>query len=189
MTQKECMLNGDLFFPNDDDLKKDRKKVQQILQVFNLLMPFETKKRFDTISKIVYKIGTNSSVYPPFYCDYGYNIIIGEHSFINVNCVILDVNNVMIGNNVLIGPNVTITSATHPINKTQREKGYVYGLPIVINDNVWLGAGSIINPGVTIGKNAIIGSGSIVTTDIPPNVIAVGNPCRIKEKIESEEYL
>ncbi len=185
MTEKEKMLLSKLFLSNDMELKNDKKQVQQLLKMYNALMPYESEERCNIISQIVLRIGKNSSIYPPFYCDYGYNILIGENSFINVNCVILDVVNVTIGNYVLIGPNVTICTATHPKNVSQRERGYVYGLPIIINDHVWIGAGCIINPGIEIGKNSIIGAGSVVTNNIPQGVIAVGNPCKVIKKIKS----
>lgn len=185
MTEKETMLLNELFLSDDKELKEDRKRVQQLLKIYNALMPYESEERSNIISQIISKIGKNSSIYPPFYCDYGYNIVLGENSFINTNCVILDVVNVLIGNHVLIGPNVTICTATHPIDISQRKEGYVYGWPIIISDNVWIGAGSIINSGIKIDENSIIGSGSVITHDIPNNVIAVGNPCKVIKRIQS----
>ena len=121
---------------------------------------------------------------PPFYCDYGYNIKIGDVFFANFGCVILDVNRVEIGDNVLIGPNVQIYTATHPVDPAERLSLLETSKPIRIGNNVWIGGGSILCPGIRIGNNSSIGAGSVVTKDIPDNVVAVGNPCRVIREIE-----
>lgn len=124
---------------------------------------------------------------PPFHCDYGKNIEVGENFFANYNCIILDVAKVTIGKNVMFAPNVSIYTAGHPIHPDSRNSGYEYGIPVTIGDNVWIGGSVVINPGVTIGNNVVIGSGSVVTKDIPDNVIAVGNPCRVIREITEED--
>ncbi len=123
----------------------------------------------------------------PFHCDYGKNIEVGDFFFVNYNCVILDVGKVTIGNNVQFAPNVSLYTAGHPIHPDSRNSGYEYGIGITIGNNVWLGGNVVVNPGVHIGNNVVVGSGSVVTKDIPDNVVAVGNPCRIIRKITEED--
>ena len=178
-SEKEHMLLGELFSPSDFQLQEERSHTQKLLKRFNRLIPTQSRQRQRLIRRLFMKTGMICSVYPPFYCDYGYNISVGEHFFANTNCFILDVTRVSIGNNVMLGPNVMILTATHPIDYKKRNKGLGLGKPVFIDDNVWIGAGAIINPGVHIGKNSIIGSGSVVTHDIPSNVIAAGNPCKV----------
>ena len=133
------------------------------------------------------KTGENLSIQSPFYCDYGFNISIGEYFFSNYNLVILDIAPVKIGDNVMFGPNVSLYTAGHPIHPVSRNSGYEYGLPITIGDNVWLGGNVVVTPGVTIGENTVIGAGSVVVNDIPANVVAAGNPCRVVREIREEE--
>ena len=123
----------------------------------------------------------------PFRCDYGKNIEVGNNFFANYNCVILDVAKVTIGENVMFAPNVSIYTAGHPIHPESRNSGYEYGIPVTIGNNVWVGGNVVITPGVTIGNNVVIGAGSVVTKDIPDNVIAVGNPCRVIREITEED--
>lgn len=122
-------------------------------------------------------------------CDYGYNISLGENSFINHDCIFLDIGKVKIGKNVLIGPRVSFLAVNHPLFPSERETGYEYGTHITIEDGVWIGGAVTINDGVTIGKNSVIGSGSVVVKDIPENVIAVGNPCRVLRKIDEKDKM
>lgn len=171
------------YFPHDQQLTHDRKAVQKRLARYNRLLPAQRGKRDVLIRKIIPNAGTACSIYPPFFCDYGYNIYIGNNFFANVGCVMLDAAEIRIGNNVMIGPRTIITAANHPVDPKTRNSGLIYGQPIVIEDGVWIGAGCVINPGVRIGENAVIGSGSIVVSDIPPNVIAVGNPCHVIRKV------
>ena len=139
------------------------------------------------IKDIVGKCGKDIFIEPPFHCDYGKNIEVGENFYANFNCVILDVGKVKIGTNVMFAPNVSIYTAGHPIHPESRNSGYEYGIGITIGDNVWVGGSVVINPGVHIGNNVVIGSGSVVTKDIPDNVIAVGNPCRIIREITEDD--
>ena len=132
-------------------------------------------------------VGENLVIEPPFHCDYGSNIEVGENFFANYNLTILDVGKVKIGKNAQIAPNVSIYTAGHPVHPDSRNSGYEYGIDITIGDNVWIGGSSVINPGVTIGNNVVIGSGSVVTKDIPDNVIAAGNPCRVIRSITEED--
>lgn len=177
------MQHGIPYFPNDRQLTHDRKIVQKWLSRYNRLLPAQRVKRNVLLRKIIPNAGASCSVYPPFFCDYGYNIYIGNNFFANVGCVMLDAFEVRIGNNVMIGPYTIIAAANHPADSRIRSSGIVCGKPVFIADDVWIGAGCVVNPGVKIGEKTIIGSGSVVVSDIPPNVIAVGNPCHVIREI------
>ena len=152
--------------------------------------PFEEKERLEALLREIFgTVGAAPWVNAPFRCDYGYNIHVGDHFICNYNCVMLDVAPITIGDNVQIAPNVVISAAGHPVHPETRATQYEYGRPVRIGNDVWLGAGVIVNPGVTIGDGAVIGSGSVVTRDIPPMVIAAGNPCRVLREItEADRY-
>lgn len=181
-SEKEKMLSGELYKP-DTELINDHKRAKSLMYKFNNSKPNNNKYRIKILNKLFGSIGKEIYIEPPFYCDYGYNITVGENFYANFNCVILDVNKVTIGKNVLLAPNVQINSATHTTDPKPRLKGLELGLPITIGDNVWIGGGSIICPGVTIGSNTTIGAGSVVTKDIPANVVAVGNPCKVIKSV------
>lgn len=184
MTELEKMLGG-LFYDGDDpELMKMWYKGKKLIQILNQLSPEELEKRDILLSKLLGGYGKNSWIVSPFYVDYGSNIYIGDNCQINMNCTFLDDNRIVIGNNVLIAPNVQIYTAFHPLNFAQRfskENNHlkIQSLLVFINDNTWIGGGSIILPGVIIGENVVIGAGSIVTQNIPDNTIAYGNPCRV----------
>ncbi|WP_368293884.1 sugar O-acetyltransferase [Dehalobacter sp. TBBPA1] len=179
MDEKVKMINGELYKANDEELFRERQTAKRALYQFNSLHPDEIEKRDDIIRSLFGKVRDNFFIEPPFHCDYGYNIYIGENFYSNYNCTILDCAKVLIGDNVLFGPNVNLFTAGHPINFEVRNEGFEYALPIVIGNNVWIGGGAIVNPGVTIGDNVVIGSGSVVTKNILSNSIAVGNPCKV----------
>lgn len=141
----------------------------------------------ELIRDILGKSGIGIHIEVPFHCDYGKNIEVGNNFFANYNCIILDCGKVIIGNNVLFAPNVSLYTAGHPIHPDSRNSGYEYGISISIGNNVWLGGNVVVNPGVHIGNNVVIGSGSVVTKDIPDNVIAVGNPCKVIREITEED--
>ena len=187
MTEKEKMLSGKPYKGFNDELVKERQDTKEVLYDFNLLRPSEIEKRNEWIGKLFGRVGKEFYIEPPFRCDYGYNISIGENFYSNYNCTILDCAQVTIGNNVLFGPNVSLFTAGHPIHSVPRNEGIEYAFPITIGNNVWIGGGVIVNPGITIGDNVVIGSGSVVTKDIPPNVIAVGNPCKVLKEITDED--
>ena len=187
MTEKEKMLSGKPYKGFNDELVKERQDTKEVLYDFNLLRPSEIEKRNEWIGKLFGRVGKEFYIEPPFRCDYGYNISIGENFYSNYNCTILDCAQVTIGNDVLFGPNVSLFTAGHPIHSVPRNEGIEYAFPITIGNNVWIGGGVIVNPGITIGDNVVIGSGSVVTKDIPPNVIAVGNPCKVLKEITDED--
>lgn len=166
-----------------DGLIEERTECRMKIAEFNLLPPNEHDRRNELIRSILGKAGDNVHIEAPFRCDYGTNIEVGKNFYANFNCTILDVGKVTIGDNVLFAPNVSIYTAGHPIHPDSRNSGYEYGIAITIGDNVWIGGNVIINPGVTIGSNVVIGAGSIVTKDIPDNVIAVGSPCKVIREI------
>ncbi len=181
------MIAGGLYNATDKELVDDRLRVREYLYDFNNSRPSELTFRKEFLIKILGSAGVNSYIEPPFHCDYGYNISVGDNFYSNFNLTVLDCALVTIGKNVLIGPNVGIFTASHPLHHINRNEGHEYALPISIGDNVWIGGNVVINPGVTIGSNSVIGSGSVVTADIPSNVVAVGNPCRVLRDITDED--
>ena len=179
MNQKERMLAGLPYKAWLDGLEEERKLCKQKVYEFNLLPPKERSRIPALLKELLGKTGDSLWVEPPFHCDYGWNIEVGENFFANYNLTILDVGKVTIGKNVMIAPNVSIYTAGHPVHPDSRNSGYEYGIPITIGDNVWIGGSVVILPGVTIGNNAVIGAGSVVTKDIPDNAIAAGSPCKV----------
>lgn len=179
LTEKDKMIAGLLYRSSDDLLRNERKRARRLLKVFNDTLPDEIGKRVVMLRKLLGALGGQAEIEPPFYCDYGYNIRIGDNFYANFNCIILDCAQVTIGNNVFLGPNVQIYTATHPLAAEERNKGLEAAKPIIIEDSAWICGGVIINPGVTIGKGTTIGAGSVVTRDIPPDVFAAGNPCNV----------
>ena len=183
-TMRERMLAGALYTPfGDAELSAMALRAQQILHDFNHSLPNETPKRRSLLQSLFKSIGSNCIIQPPFFCDYGVHITCGHDVFINFGCTILDCNEVFIGDRVLFGPNVQIYPATHPTDPEPRKEGWEFALPIKIEDDVWVGGSAVVCPGVTIGKGSTIGAGSVVTKDIPANVVAVGNPCRVIRKL------
>ncbi|KWX78012.1 galactoside O-acetyltransferase [Paenibacillus riograndensis] len=187
MNQKERMLAGLPYKAWLDGLSEERTANKLKIHEYNLLRPDETERRDELIRSILGHTGKNVYIEPPFHCDYGANISVGENFYANFNCTILDVGKVVIGENVMFAPNVSIYTAGHPVHPDSRNSGYEYGIAITIGDNVWIGGNTIINPGVTIGHNVVIGAGSVVTKDIPDNVIAAGSPCRVIREITEED--
>ena len=184
MTEREKALRGELYDAgNDQALFEERMEVKHRLQIYNATDPRDIEQRTSQLKALLGKTGDCLLIEQPFYCDFGRNIEVGENFYANVNLVILDCNKVIIGDNVLIGPNVGIHTAGHPLDVEQRVHGLEYALPITIGDNVWVGAGVNIVPGVSIGSNSVIGAGSVVTKDIPDGVVAAGIPCRVIKPI------
>lgn len=187
MNQKERMLAELPYKAWMDGLAEERMENKRRIYEFNLCPPQETEKIERLIRSILGKAGTNITILAPFHCDYGKNIEVGDNFYANYNCIILDVGKVIIGDNVMIGPNVSILTAGHPVHPDIRNSGYEYGIGISIGNSVWIGGNTVINPGVHIGNNAVIGSGSVVIKDIPDNVVAAGNPCRVLRMISEED--
>lgn len=178
-TETEKMLAGELYNASDYDLIKARKNASRLTSLYNATSGQETEYKRQIISELFGAIGRNINIEPPFYCDYGSNIYVGDDFYMNFGCVILDCAAVHIGNNVLCAPSVHIYTATHPTDPEIRRSGLELAAPVKIGNNVWIGGGAIICPGVNIGDDTTIGAGSVVVKDIPAKVVAVGNPCRV----------
>jgi acetyltransferase-like isoleucine patch superfamily enzyme len=187
MNHKERMLKGLPYKAWLDGLAEEQLENKKKIYDYNLLRPEEKDEIDRSLRNILGVTGKNVHVLAPFHCDYGSNIEVGDNFWANYNCVILDVAKVSIGNNVMFGPNVSIFTAGHPLHPDSRNSGYEYGFEVHIGNNVWIGGNSVVNPGVRIGNNAVIGSGSVVTRDVPDNVIAAGNPCRVLREITEED--
>lgn len=173
------MLSGRLYDATDPELMQERKRARILLKQFNDAGEDQLEKRGKAFQQLIPSQGKNVWVEPPFHCDYGGNIELGDKVYFNFNCIILDVMKVRIGADTLIGPAVQIYTAMHPTDWKQRAAGPEYAKPVSIGTNVWIGGGAIICPGVSIGNRTIIGAGSVVTRDIPDDVFAAGNPCRV----------
>lgn len=180
MTMRERIAEGKLFTDYCEGLPEDRVNCKKRMIAFNNTSPEDTESRIAAMKELFGK-ETEAWIEPPFYCCYGYNITIGEGSYLNFNCNFVDDGKITIGKKVMFGPAVTIATVGHPIDPAKRE--YMYTDPVNIGDNCWIGAGVTICPGVSIGENTVIGAGSVVIKDIPANSVAVGNPCRVVREI------
>lgn len=181
------MKTGKLYYCNDETLMKEQSECLEILYDFNQTRPSQSEQRLAILKKLFAEVGENCYIEPPLHTSWGENTHMGNHVYANFNLTLVDDTDVFIGNYVMIGPNVTIDTGTHPIRPDIRKKQAQYNLPVTIGDNVWIGAGSIILPGVHIGENTVIGAGSIVTKDIPANVVALGIPCRVVREINEHD--
>jgi maltose O-acetyltransferase len=181
-TEYQKMLAGELYDAGDNELAKLRIRARTWMQEYNQTV-YDKAQRTALIKKLFAKTGSNTDIQTPFFVDYGCHIEVGDNFFANFNCVFLDCNYIKCGNNVFLGPNVQLYAAYHPVVAAERIKGPELAAPVIIGDNVWIGGGSIICAGVTIGANTTIGAGSVVTKDIPANVVAVGNPCRVIKQL------
>ena len=177
-TERDRMLAGELYDPTDPELIADRLRARTLCQALNALDPSDRGRRRELLRQL---FGTDTGVLvtPPFFCDYGRHIVLGANVYFNVNCVVLDVARVAIGDNVLFGPAVQVYTAAHPMRAAERRAGREFGKPVSIGNDVWVGGGVVICPGVSIGARCVIGAGSVVTRDIPADVFAAGNPRRV----------
>ena len=191
MTEKEKMHTGDLYLPNDDSILEEQLKCLDRLYDFNMTRPTETEKREKLLKEMFAEIGEGCYIEPPFHANWGgKNVHFGKNVYANFNLTLVDDTHIYIGDYTMIAPNVTIATAGHPINPELREKAYQFNRSVRVGRNCWIGAGAVLLPGVTIGDNTVIGAGSVVTKDIPANVVAVGNPCKVLRKIgeHDKEY-
>lgn len=188
MTEKEKMCAQMLYDANyDQALLEERDKAKDLCHQYNQLRPSDRASQQEVLKKLLGKTGENFTLMAPFWCDYGYNIELGENFYANHNLVILDGAKVTFGDNVFIGPDCGFHTAGHPIDFERRNRGLEYAYSITVGDNVWIGAGVQVMPGVSIGSNVVIGGGSVVVKDIPGNCIAVGNPCKVIRAITEED--
>jgi maltose O-acetyltransferase len=185
MTEKEKMIAGEMYNPSDDELTTDRHQARLLFQEINILNEDSVEKRNKLLNTLIKNAGKKLYIEPPFYCDYGYNIIAGDNVFMNFNCCILDVCKVTIGDNCMFAPNVQIYTATHPLEAKARNSGREFAKPITIGNNVWIGGNATICPGVTIGNNVVVGAGAVVTKSFPDNVFIAGNPAKIVKEIDN----
>lgn len=190
MTEKEKMLSGAYYDSRDPELLKQYHRARKLLKQYNLLDSERLDERAQILDQLFEFKGAGVWIEAPFFCDYGYNISIGHNTFVNTNCMFLDNNKISIGDNGLIAPYVQIYTATHPlkaseriVNSNNKPRYLTAAKPVTIGHNVWIGGNAIIGPGVTIGNNVTIGAGSVVTKDIPDNVLALGNPCKVIKEL------
>ena len=194
MTEKQKMVAGMMYNAYDEELVRERREARRQVRLFNETPEDEPERREQLLKQLFGSTGSRVNIEPSFRCDYGYNIHVGENFFANFDCVILDVCEVTIGDNCMMGPKVCLYTPVHPFDKEDRKVHSVngklilmeYGNPITIGDDVWIGGSAVINPGVTIGNNVIVASGSVVVKDVPDNVIVGGNPARILRTLESK---
>jgi maltose O-acetyltransferase len=182
-TEKDKMLAGDLYDPLDPQLVVERRRARLLTKALNDTRDDQQEERARLIRTLIPASGRDTWIEPPFYCDYGHNITLGDRVFFNFNCVVLDVAPVSIGSRVLFAPAVQIYAATHPLSAEARAGGLELGKPVSIGDDVWVGGGAIVCPGVQIGERSVVAAGSVVTRDIPAGVLAAGNPCRVIREI------
>ena len=188
MKEREKAQQGYLYDANyDKEIVEERTRCADLCYEFNLCRPSDTAKQQELLNRMLGSIKGNPVITAPFYCDYGFNITIGENFYTNHNVTILDGAKVTFGDNVFIAPNCVFSTAGHAIDSEQRAKGLEIARPITVGNNVWIGANVSVLPGVTIGSSSIIGAGSVVNKNIPEGVIAAGNPCKVIRKITEED--
>ena len=180
------MIVGEMYNPMDRELVEDRKQTRLLIKAFNETGEDELAERGRIQKALLPNAAKDLWLQPPFYCDYGYNMKVGKRVFFNFNCVVLDVAPVTIGSRSMFGPNVQIYTATHPLDHKERSSGVEYARSIVIGEDVWIGGSAVICPGVTIGNRSVIGAGSVVTKDIPDDVFAAGNPCKVIRSLKEK---
>lgn len=188
MNIKEKMHNGDLYWPGDEEIMREQLQCLNRLYDFNMTRPTELEKRQQLMQEMFAEVGEGCYIEPPFHSNFGgHHVHFGKNVYANFNLTIVDDTHVYVGDYTMFGPNVTIATAGHPILSELREKGLQYNMPVHIGKNCWIGAGALIMPGITIGDNVVIGAGSVVTKDLPSNVVAVGNPCRILREVNDHD--
>lgn len=188
MKMKEKMHMGELYLPEDDEIVLEQRKCLEKLYDFNMTRPSELEKRENMLKDMFAEIGENCYIEPPFHANFGgKHVHFGKNVYANFNFTCVDDTDIFVGDFTMFGPNVTLATAGHPIMPELRKKAYQYNMPIHIGKNCWLGAGVVVLPGISMGDNSVIGAGSVVTKDVPPNVVAVGNPCRVLREINDRD--
>lgn len=188
MSNYDKLHSGELYLPGDEEIMQEQIKCMEKLYDFNNTRPSESDKRASLLKEMFAEIGSGCYIEPPLHANWGCkHVHFGKNVYANFNLTLVDDTHIYVGDYTMFGPNVTVATAGHPILPELREQAYQYNAPVKIGKNCWLGAGTIIVPGVTIGDNTVIGAGSVVTKDIPPNVVAVGNPCRVLREIDEND--
>lgn len=189
MDWREQLHSGEIYYPTDDSIMEEQLKCLEKLYDYNQTRPLEQEKRTKLLKDMFAEIGDGCYIEPPFHANWsGHHCHFGKNVYANFNLTCVDDTHIYVGDYTMFGPNVTIATAGHPICPELREKGYQYNMPVHIGKNCWIGAGAIIVPGITIGDNVVIGAGSVVTKDIPSNVVAVGNPCKVLREVNEHDY-
>ena len=189
MTMKEKMKNGEIYLPNDEEIFQEQLNCLEILYDFNATRPHELERRQNLLESLLAEIGSGCYIEPPLHANWGKHTHFGKNVYANFNLTLVDDTDIYVGDNVMFGPNVTVATAGHPIEPSLRKQALQFNVPVHIGNNVWIGAGCILLPGVSIGDNSVIGAGSIVTKDIPADVVAVGNPCRVLRPISQRDRM
>ena len=189
MTERERMLSGQLYDAGDETLTAARGRAKRLTWRYHQLDPTDWDSRTQILQELLGHLGEDSWIEPPFRCDYGTQISIGDHFFANYDCSFLDVAPITIGNRVMFGPRVCLYTAGHPLDAATRNTGLEFGKPIAIGDDVWLGGNVVVLPGVTIGAGTVVAAGSVVRRDLPPHVLAAGNPCQVLRPITEADRL
>lgn len=188
MTDREKIHSGKVYYPSGDEIMTEQLSYVDKLYDFNMTRPTELKKREEMLKEMFWEIGENCYIEPPFHANWGgHHVHFGNNVYANFNLTMVDDTHIYVGDCTMFGPNVTVATAGHPICPELREKAYQFNMPVHIGRNCWIGAGALIMPGVTIGDNSVIGAGSVVTKDIPSNVVAVGNPCKVMREITDRD--
>ncbi|SFD59295.1 maltose O-acetyltransferase [Klenkia taihuensis] len=184
-TMRDRMLAGEEYIADDPDLARENARAQALTHAYNTADPTDRGRLRELMTELLGSFGEGSTILPPFRCDYGYRTTVGARVFANFGLVCLDVGPVTIGDDVQIGPGVQLLTPTHPVDPVRRRERWEGSAPITIGDNVWLGGGVVVLPGVTIGHDTVVGAGSVVTRDLPPRVVAVGNPARVVRELDA----
>lgn len=188
MSMKEKMHTGELYLPNDEEILAEQIKKLDLLYEYNSTRPTQTERRKALLKQMFAEIGEGCYIEPPFHANFGgAHVHFGDNVYANFGLTMVDDTHIYVGDHTMFGPNVTVASAGHPVLPELREKAYQFNMPVHIGKNCWIGAGAVIVPGVTIGDNTVIGAGSVVTKDIPADVVAVGNPCRVLREIGEKD--
>ncbi|WP_028021713.1 sugar O-acetyltransferase [Enterovibrio calviensis] len=187
MDIEERLHSQKVYFCDDEELVQKQVKCLDVLYDFNHTRPTEMDKRREIMTRLFAEVGDDCYIEPPLHANWGIHTHLGKSVYANFNLTLVDDTHIYIGDHVMIGPNVTIATAGHPIEPDLRRKVAQFNIPVTIGNNVWIGANSVILPGVSVGENSVIGAGSVVTKDIPPNVVAVGNPCRVLREINDRD--
>lgn len=189
MNVKERMASGKIYFCTDEELMKEQTACLEILYDFNATRPTESDKRAAILKRLFAEVGENCYIEPPLHANWGKHTHFGNNVYANFNLTLVDDADIYVGDSVMFGPNVTVATAGHPVEPSLRRKIAQFNIPVKIGNNVWIGAGAVILPGITIGDDSVIGAGSVVTKDIPSGVVAAGNPCRILREIGERDRL